>query len=294
MPRLPFKFDKSYFLWGTIYEQPYEDGGVCQINDIFDYETKHDGTKCLYIDISCKYNYAWVVQRSVFKVWKTQTWNDIFIENYLRPIIQKALEEGIEGYHIYCIANGLENPTNFPDINKIIDMIVKEFLKKYESCKKNDEANAFFLNTMKVKWSSVGPYQLMLQSSFSIMDEVLFYHPDFDHEHNREIFSSYVPLQCYATLKQNCKAISSRSVVMNGVQLVFFYYILDCAMQMMFIPKADQLLSELEKQGFDTDDQLNYTSVGTYFFNQLKTTFKESNISIANINKPIDWLNLIQ
>lgn len=291
-----FHLIQSYHLWFEIFDKPYEQGINATVDSSFDYETRPDGTMRVYIDIGLKMNYAAVNYRSGFELeGKGLTWKDIFVYDTISSMVSAAFNECNSGYRVFCEVNKLPLPEHYKVFDKLLASVTNSILERYTSYRSiSDAENAYLINTIGFVCESEVENMPTFIYTFDILDEVLFYHPNFNKEHNRDVFSEIVPLPLYATLKKNCKAIEFNDISLSVYDMVMFFQCLDCAMQMLLGSKADSLIAVLEERGFDKEMQSAYIKKGTNYFKELRRMLKDSNARIINFENPVDWMSIIK
>jgi hypothetical protein len=291
-----FKLIQSYHLWFEIFDKPYEQGFEADITSNYDYEIRPDGTKSVYIDIGLKLNYASIVYRSCFGFdEKELNWKDIFVPDTVNSMLKAAFIETQNGYKVFCEVNKIRIPESFKLPDALLERFANTTIEQYTLYRSiSDEENAYLINNTILECTFSFEVYYIFKYTFDILDEVLFYHPNFNKVHNREVFSDIIPLPRYATIKSNCKAIERDDVNLNGVDTIIFFQCLDCALQMIVGDKADSILSYLEPQGFDAETQAAFIKSATDHFNLLNNMLKESNARIMNLENRVDWLNIIR
>ncbi len=296
MPNQSFQLNQSYHLWFEIFNKPYEQGFEADITSNYDYETRPDGKKWVYIDIGLKLNYASVVYRSGFEFdEKALTWKDIFVPGTVNAMLKTAFEETQKGYIVFCEANKIQIPESCKIPDALLEPFGNTIIEQYTLYRSiSDEENAYLINTIVLECETGLETYLIFKYTFDILQEVLFYLPAFNKEHNREVFSDIIPLPRYFTLRHNCKAIEYDDISLSGYDMVMFFQCLDCALQMLIGNKADFLISYLQPQGFDAETQAAYIKSGTNQFNLLNTMLKNSNARITNLENRVDWLSIIR
>jgi hypothetical protein len=296
MSKQAFQLNQSYHLWFEIFDKPYEQGFEADITSNYDYEIRLDGKKWVYIDIGLKLNYASVVYRSGFEFEEKEiTWKDIFVLDTVNSMLKTAFEETQKGYKVFCKVNKIPIPDSCTIPVDLLEPFTKTIVEQYILYRSiDDEEKDSLINTIRFECETGLETILIFKYTFDILDEVLFYHPNFNKEHNRGLISDLVSLSHYATLKSNCKAIELENISLSGYDMVIFFQCLDCALQMLIGNKADLLVSVLEKQGFDSETQAAYIKSGTNQFNQLNQTLKDSNARILNLENRVDWLSIIK
>lgn len=293
MLKLSFQLKQSYHLWFEIFDKPYEQGFEADISSNYDYEIQTDWTKWVYIDIGLKLNLANVVYRSGFEFnEKALAWKDIFVSDTIHSLLKIAFNETQKGYIVFCDANKIQLPVNCTIPETLLKPFTNTIIDQYTLYRSiSDEQNAYLINTIVLECETGYETHSLFKNTFDILQEVLFYHPSFNKEHNREFFSDIVPLPHYFTLRYNCKSIEYENISLSGYDMIMFFQCLDCALQMLIGNKADALMSYLEQIGIDTETQAEYIKIGTDQFNLLNEMLSNSNAQITNLENRVDWLN---
>lgn len=287
---------QSYHLWFEIFDKPYEQGHEADITSNYDYEIRPDGFKWVYIDIGLKLNYASVVYRSGFKFEDhTLTWADIFVFDIVKEMLETAFGETQKGYIVFCEVNKIPHPDDVTIPKALLKRFAKTIIDQYTQYRSiSDNQNASLINTIILECEPGHETYLLFRYTFDILQEVLFYNPNFNTENNREVFSEVIPLPRYFTLRNNCKAIECDNVSLSGYDTIMFFQCLDCALQMILGVKSAFLLEVLERQGFDAETQTEFLQSGTNQFKLLNKMLIESNARILNLENRVNWLNVIK
>lgn len=291
-----FQISPSGHLWFEIFDKPFKQGLEAEITSAYDYETDPDGKKWVYIDIGLKLNYATVVYRSGFAFNEEGlTWKEIFVFDVVSSMLKTAFYETQKGYTLFCEVNKIEAG---PDC-KISETLLKPFantiIEQYTLYRSiSDKKNSYLINTTVLEAEPSLETYVVFTYTFVILQEVLFYHPQFNRENNREVFSDIIPLSRYFTLRNYCKASEIEKISLSGFNMIMFLQCLDCALQMLLGDKADLLISTLEKQGFDAEAQAEFIKSGTKQFNLVNQMLKDSNARIINLGNRVDWLSIMK
>jgi hypothetical protein len=296
MPNQSFQLNQSRHLWFEIFDKPHKQGVEAEITSGYDYETRPDGKKWVYIDMGLKLNYASVVYRSGFEFnEKALTWKEIFVFDIVSSMLKTALNETQKGYTLFCEVNKIRVPADCKIPGALIEPFTNTIIEQYTLYRSiSDKANRYLINTTVLEAESGFETYLLFKYTFDILQEVLFYHPHFNKEHNRAVFSEIIPLPRYFTLRYRCASIEFENISLSGFDMVLFLQCLDCALQMLLGEKADLLISTLEEQGFDAETQAEFIKSGTQQFNLVNKMLKESNARITNLENRVDWLNTMK
>lgn len=296
MPTKLFQLNQWYYLWSEILESPYKQGFEVDVISNFDYETDDGEKKWVYTDIGIRFNYVSIIYRSGFEFGpKKLTWKDIFVVDTVAEMMKIAIHKTLDAYNVYCEVNKIPVSGSLTIPDTLSEQFAKGMIEQYTLYRSiADKKNDYLLKTKVLKCTCTFEMYNIFKYTFDILDEVLFNHRAFNKPHNQEIFGETVPLPRYATIKNNCKAIERKDVHLNGIDTILFFQCLDCALQMLVGDKADVLITELEQQGFDAELQAAFISSGTALINQLNSVLKESNVRITNLEKRINWLNIIK
>lgn len=296
MTKPSFQLNQSHHLWFEIFDKPYEDGHKTTITSNYDYEALPDGTKWVYIDLGITLNYCSNVYRCGFEFNDAAlSWKDIFVFDMIKTMLEIAFAETQKGYILFCEVNKLELPARIELPETLLVPFANTIIEQYVLYRSvDDKENAYLLNNIVLEAGYGSNTYSLLIYTFDILHEVLFYHPDFRRENNREIFNDIIPLPRYFTLKYKCKEIERGNVDLNGVDTVYLFQCLDCALQMLVSDKSDSLISVLEPRGFDAEAQAEFISSGTEEFNNLSCMLQESNARILNLEDRVEWMKILK
>lgn len=295
MTNPPFQLSQSHHLWFEIFDKPFEDGYNATFAINYDYETLPDDTKWVYIDLSIKQHYCSVDYRSGFKISDNDlTWKDIFVFDMIKPMLQIAFAETLKGYIQFCEVNKLELPARAEFPESLIEPFANSIIEKYILYRSvSDEQNDDLINVVTLDAEPGSNIYSIFIYTFEILHEVLFYNPSFNRENNRNVFAEVIPMSRYFTLKYKCKGIERGDITMNGVDMVFFFQCLDCALQMIVGDKAYQIITALEPRGFSGETHVEFIRSGTEEINNFKSLLKQYNARILNLEDHIDWMKLL-
>lgn len=306
MKNIKIKLYQANFMWFEIYDAFHpevlnydQESAVdyATIGSNFDYEKILPDKWRVHIDIIIKVVPAGAIYvRSSFEFkCKGISWDQVFVDTFLSPMVRIAMDKSIAGLKENFEEVGIAMPyeINIDDAN--INGITANMNEQYLTYRKpQDIANSELINVTGIEFTPGNKSIIPLNGTFAIMDELLFNNNSFSRKHNCEVFEDFVPLPMYFTLKMNCLEIDHQSVKLSFLNTVLFFHCLDCALQILLTDKSDLLLPNLESQGFNQEVNNLYLKYGGELFKQLKESLVNSNVRVKNMEEYHDWDQLIK
>lgn len=283
-------------IWFETYDEPCTSAHEPNITYSFDYETLFDNTKRVYIDINLKFQHAAILFRSGIEFdGSNHTWDNVFTHDFLLPITKISIESCYQCFFEEC--EEAKNPYKYGlEINEDLpEIIIATIIEKYTWYRsKDDQKNADLLSIIGIDCVSGTDTIIVINTTFCILDQILFHHPAFDKQHNKEAFSDSVPIPRYLTLKFKCLLIEYDDVQLNVFDMIMFCQTLDCALQMLVGNKSDVIIKAIAGKGITNELQQEYITLGTELFAQLKESLQTTNTRLVNLENFVDWNSLLR
>jgi hypothetical protein len=130
---------------------------------------------------------------------------------------------------------------------------------------------------------------LFLIVPFIVMDELLYFNPDFERELNMKFFFQLVPEQIYNTVKMKCLSVQKQKVKLTLFHTYYFVLCLNCALQLMNSNFESRFLPALEKRKVDRQASRLFIKEGAVMLSTLKRFLVRSNVELKMENLTFDF-----
>lgn len=267
------------------------------ISNNFDYEKLPGNVYRIYIDLGLKVeHYAAILTRTSFE-YRTDTlgWDNFFTGPVLQPLVKTALETCLSSFSAQCKANNIDREWEITDAEAKVKNITWQFIGLYiHDRRPYDIGNRKIMEEIGLKLTTGPNTRDGIVMTFMIIDEVLYYNPQFHRLQNRINFGEVIPEPLYFTLKMKCLEIKDKEVQLSVFHSIFFLMCLDCALQLMLGDHEAELISKLRQRGFNEANRQLFISEGSKWFSLLKEEFLKINFNISDAELKKDWNRLIQ
>jgi hypothetical protein len=283
------------YIWTEIFTNDEPDNQSSEISCNFDYETMPDGIKHIFIDIGFSSNKAKVMFRSGFNFEDNQmSWKQIFTHDVLLNFINSAIHITHKAFIDFCSIKNISYPENLKFDQVLPNNIATSIIELYQNRRSiEDEKNAHLIKIIALECKTGTEPTLIFKTTFAILDELMFFNPQFNNKHNRIAFSDCIPMPCYITLRRYCLLVETEDIQLNLLNTIRFFQCLDCALQMLMDDKYDTILKSLASKSMDQDYINDYIKAGTDLFDQLHEMLKPSKARLLNLEELPDWNSIL-
>jgi len=283
------------YIWFETYPKPLFNDDEADYGSNFDYEMLFDGSKRIYLDISLKTNAVAIMFRTGFEFENKQlSWSDIFTPNCIDTLTKQAIQKCNKAFNEFCEYHKIHYPPNLDAYPTIVDIISSGIIEQYIEFRSSDDVdNAYLLNNIGLECEMGTDSYTLFNCTFEIVDELLFFSSIFKNAYNREVFSDYVPLPRYITIRNKYTYLAVEDLSLNILDTILFFQCLGCALQMLVGDKSDLLKSAIKHKAIDEETIKLYLKVGTNIFAQLREMLQSSNARLLDIENQPDWNSII-
>jgi hypothetical protein len=262
----------------------------------FDYESLPFGMKRFYADIGLKVlPHAAILTRTGFEIDSPDyLWDDLFTKEMIKPMIEVAVKQCLNAFREQCVANKVDFNGEVLIDEKTIDGLTHSIVSSYFSFRRNnDAANKVLLHASGMKITTGRNTRLCLRTTFMVIDEVLYFDPQFDRAHNLKQFIKVIPEPVYFTVKMKCLDIKTQTVALSLYHTIFFLICLDCALQLVLGDHEQELVKRLESRGMNDINRQSFIKEGAKLLDMYRQNLIKSGSSITNLEVRYDWNSLI-
>lgn len=263
------------------------------LNYNFDYEKFLRNKWKFHIDIGfVVIPFAKTCVRSSFSI--TCAEEHLFTKEILDKITVVGLETCIEGFNQYCKEHNMPHDWKLPDLEKSAKDYSETIIRQYFTSRKSDDERNAKLQIDGLNFTPGTLTELVVNGTFMVMDEIMFYNRNFNTKANRKTISQLIAFPRYYTLKLNSVDIAKGKVQLTWEQTVYFVLCLDCTLQLLLGEQFEKLKPAIEKEGFNNENINSFIGFGSNLLNEVQKHLKSSNASISNLNQKHDWNMLIK
>ena len=282
---------------GLEFEEEPEEQNSVNFRSNFDYGQLPGNSFFIYIDIGMGvHSYADILTRTGFTFTVNgPTWSDLFVIDFISPMVNIAIINCFKEFRRQCILHKIELPPNLETNVKTGQIITSHIVELYHTkLKQNDIADKELIELDGITLNSDEATLTMVKCAFQVLEEVLFYHKNFNHKQNQLEFYRYVPESRFYTIKDSCLNIGSTGLTLTLQDTLFFLQILDCAIQLLLGDRADELISALEHVGIDKLQQGIFFKKTTQLFKDFSEKLKTEYSPIKEIEIEYNWNTLLR
>ncbi len=282
---------------GLEFEEEPEEQNIVNFRSNFDYGQLPGNSFFIYIDIGMGvHSYADILTRTGFTFTVNgPTWSDLFVIDFISPMVNIAIINCFKEFRRQCILHKIELPPNLETNVKTGQIITSHIVELYHTkLKQNDIADKELIELDGITLNSDEATLTMVKCAFQVLEEVLFYHKNFNHKHNQLELYHYVPESRFYTIKDSCLNIGSTGLTLTLQDTLFFLQILDCAIQLLLGDRADELISALEHVGIDKLQQGIFFKKTTELFKDFSEKLKTDYSPIKGIEIEYNWNTILR
>lgn len=268
------------------------------LNCEYDFDMNEKGEREFYMDTLVKLPlFAIMKIRVRYKIEATGDleWEDLFTTERLKVLVENSMQNGFYHFRDQCAKNGIILPQaileNTPDLPSFqIDLVIENLIEDYFQYRQPFlKANAEYLRIPAVTLPPITNWQITLNLTLLVMDEVLFNNRHFNRINNRQNFFDIVPEHYFYSLRNKCVELKNKEVTLNQVEIHYFLIAQDCALQMAMGEKGDVLNEVMVSHGFVESVQKIWYIGASKLIELCRGSVKES---IASGEK-FDWSRMI-
>ena len=294
------------FLWFEILDELHplvsgietdSDEDTYAISSNFDYEKLPGNVYRMYIDIGLKVvPHAAIITRTSFEYQNdTLGWNDFFTGSGIQPLVKTALETCLTIFMEQCEVENIDLDWEMTGEDAKVKTITDQFIELYINDRRQyDVENQKMMEEIGLTLTPGLNTRNCMAMTFLIIDEVLYYNPQFHRLQNRINFGEVIPEPLYFTIKMKCLEIKDKDVQLSIFHTIFFLMCLDCALQLVLGDHEAELISKLGERGLNETNRQLFISEGSKWFNVLKEEFLKINFNLSDEALKNDWNRLIQ
>ena len=279
------------------FEEELEAQNNIAFRSNFDYGRLQGSSFFIYIDIGLSVRtHAEILTRTgfTFTIYGP-TWTDLFVVDLITPMVNIAIINCYKEFRRQCILHKVELPANLETDEKIGQIIASHIVGHYHSkLKLNDILEKDLIEMEGITLDADESTLTMVKCAFQVIDEVLFYHKNFDHKHNQKEFYRYVPESRFFTIKNSCLNINTTGLTLTLKDSTYLLQILDCAIQLLLGDRADELIEALEHNDMDKTRQGVFFKKATELFKEFNERIKTDDIPIKGIEIDYGWNTLLR
>jgi hypothetical protein len=221
--------------------------------------------------------------------------SQLLVDDVLTTIIDQAFISAVFCFREHCRMEGIET---IPDIkldNQILSDMSSTMRQLFIERETTYNAN-INLHTQDGGHFTAGKNTtLFIQSTFLVMDQILFANQNLNCLENRSILFETIGIDIsrYITLRLYCIEIVEHTIKLSFYQMIYLFILVDCAAQILLSPILEIIQSELTDHGLTNELINDYFSIAAEIRQQLNTEMKNSGTSVDLLNKTYNWPSLI-